>query len=221
MPIFPSLARRAALRVLAKGRETPSSSTSSASAPALAPAPANGVRRHFFNLANSQTYASFFPLWGGWAGAGHCLTDTAGALPGFMTDANGPTGLAVSWPDGLDACLIGTTRPHARPDAPVAGRRVVVRGFPAGSLHVAERRGTVYHERQPGQWIVQLDDGEEPVVVGMSGGPVTDAGTGEPLGILITRNSPADLDGDRDADESCDFTALSAVWDALGARAAV
>jgi len=48
----------------------------------------------------------------------------------------------------------------------------------------------------------------------MSGGPVVDADSGEPLGIIITRNSPADLNNDRDPDESCDFIALSAVWEA-------
>ena len=49
----------------------------------------------------------------------------------------------------------------------------------------------------------------------MSGGPVVDADSGLPLGIVITRNSPADLNNDRDPDESCDFIALSAVWEAV------
>ena len=56
---------------------------------------------------------------------------------------------------------------------------------------------------------------DEPVVTGMSGGRVRSVDTGEVLGIIITRNSPADLDRDRDPDESCDFTALSAVWSAV------
>ena len=50
---------------------------------------------------------------------------------------------------------------------------------------------------------------------GMSGGPVLDALTLEPIGITITRNSPADLNNDRDPDESADFIALSSVWDAI------
>jgi len=41
-----------------------------------------------------------------------------------------------------------------------------------------------------------------------------DVATNKPIGIIITRNSPADLNNDRDPDESCDFIALSAVWDA-------
>jgi len=56
---------------------------------------------------------------------------------------------------------------------------------------------------------------DEPVVTGMSGGPVLDAQTLEPIGITITRNSPADLNNDRDPDESADFIALSDVWKAI------
>ena len=59
---------------------------------------------------------------------------------------------------------------------------------------------------------------DEPVVTGMSGGPVLDAKTLEPIGITITRNSPADLNNDRDPDESADFIALSSVWEAMTAN---
>ncbi|MEP3892349.1 MAG: hypothetical protein ABJN69_17950 [Hellea sp.] len=45
--------------------------------------------------------------------------------------------------------------------------------------------------------------------------PVIDEATGEPIGIIITRNSPADLNNVRDSDESYEFIALSAVWDAV------
>ena len=167
------------------------------------------MRRHFYNERGFQTFASFFPLWGGWATAGHCLTETGGLCPPF---AKGP---CQSWPDGLDAALIGGTLPAAPPSRPRAGQAVVAQGYPAGSRHLETRTGTVYLERLPGQWIVQMVDADEPVVTGMSGGPVLDATTSEPLGILITRNSPADLDSDGDADENFDFIALSDVWTAL------
>jgi len=69
---------------------------------------------------------------------------------------------------------------------------------------------------------MHIDTPDEPVVTGMSGGRVRSLETGETLGIIITRNSPADLDRDQDPDESCDFTALSAVWEAvLAANASV
>ena len=77
----------------------------------------------------------------------------------------------------------------------------------------AKKKG--YFERNPGTWITHIEMPDEPVVTGMSGGPVIDIATGEPIGIIITRNSPADLNNDRDPDESCDFIALSAVWDAV------
>ena len=55
----------------------------------------------------------------------------------------------------------------------------------------------------------------------MSGGAVLDAKTGQPIGIIITRNSPADFNNDRIPDESADFIALSAVWDALKENASL
>lgn len=83
---------------------------------------------------------------------------------------------------------------------------------------MAQRTGRVYFERSTGQWIAHIFEPDEPVVTGMSGGPVLDAKTLEPIGITITRNSPADLNNDRDPDESADFIALSAVWDAMSAQ---
>ena len=177
-----------------------------------------GVARHFFNGKHSQCYASFFPLWGGWASAGHCATDSHDTVPPFAT------GPLKSWPDGLDAALYGCKLPGVAPPSPIAGLRVMAAGFPAGSKHVETRLGRIYIQRSPGQWIVQLDDPEEPVVTGMSGGPVLlndGPHAGHPIGILITRNSPADLDADADADESYDFIALSDVWTALMHNASV
>ena len=199
-PVVPAILR--ALLRRAETAEVPAGNTHASHSTPTA-------RRHFFNLAHSQTYATFFPLWGGWASAGHCLTETGGALPPFAK------GDVVHWPDGLDAALIGCALPPSAPAAPTVGRRVRACGYPAGSRHEEVRHGAVYFERQPGQWIVQMDDADEPVVTGMSGGPVVDAESGEVLGILITRNSPADLDRDGDADESFDFTALRDVWEAV------
>ena len=124
-------------------------------------------------------------------------------------------GHVTKWPDGLDAALVGCSLPPTRPTKPIIGRDVMIQGYPAGSRQLEQRKGRIYYERSPGQWIVHIFEPNEPVVTGMSGGPVLDALTLEPIGITITRNSPADLNNDRDPDESADFIALSSVWDAI------
>ena len=167
------------------------------------------IRRHFYNEAGFQTYGSFFSYWGGWITAGHVLTEASDLLPRFTS------GKAVSWPDGLDAAVIGCTLPDNTPPPPHTGQDIIIKGYPAGSRHLEVRRGTVYYERGAGTWIAHIKTPDEPVVTGMSGGAVIDEASGVPIGILITRNSPADLNSDRDPDESADFIALSDVWQAL------
>lgn len=166
------------------------------------------VRRHFYNERGFQTYATFFSHWGGTISAGHALTDSGEKLPPFAS------GELMNWPDGLDAVLIGCQIPKTCPPEPVSGQAVICQGFPAGSAHLASRTAKVYMPRPntPDTWIARIIDPDEPVVTGMSGGPVLDARSGTPIGILITRNSPADLNNDRDPDESFDFISLAGVW---------
>lgn len=178
------------------------------------PAPAEptgniDIRRHFYNERGFQCYASFFACWGGWITAGHCMTETNDLLPPFAK------GDLTSWPEGLDAATLGCTLPSTRPADPVIGQKVVCKGFPAGARQLEQRRGKVYFERNPGTWITHIEMPDEPVVTGMSGGPVIDVSTGQPIGVIITRNSPADLNNDRDPDESYDFISLAAIWDAV------
>lgn len=184
------------------------------------PAPAEptgelDIRRHFYNERGFQCYASFFAHWEGWITAGHCMTETNDLLPPFAG------GDFMTWPEGLDAAILGCTPPAKRPADPTIGQEVVCRGFPAGSRHLESRIGKVYFERNPGTWIAHIELPDEPVVTGMSGGPVVDANSGQPIGVIITRNSPADLNNDRDPDESCDFIALSAIWDAVMKNSAI
>lgn len=167
------------------------------------------VRRHFYNEAGFQTYGSFFAHWDGWITAGHVLSEAADLCPPFAK------GDMQCWPDGLDAAVIGCTLPLIAPNPPRAGQEVIIKGYPSGSRHIEERRSTVYFERSPGTWIAHIKTPDEPVVTGMSGGVVVDVDSGIPIGILITRNSPADLNSDRDPDESADFVALCDVWHAL------
>jgi len=168
------------------------------------------IRRYFHNEHHFQCYTSWFAYWSGWISAGHCLTDTQDHLPDFAANMS-----VTSWPDGLDAALAGCSLPAKPPAAPRVGQDVIIQGYPAGSRHMEQRTARVYFERSPGQWIAHIFEPDEPVVTGMSGGPVVDAKTLEPIGITITRNSPADLNNDRDPDESADFIALSAVWIAM------
>ena len=175
------------------------------------------IRRHFYNERGFQCYASFFAHWGGWITAGHCMTETNDLLPPFAQDdvKSDVKSDFKTWPEGLDAAILGCKLPVKRPSNPIIGQTVICKGFPAGSRNLETRTGKVYFERNPGTWIAHIEDPDEPVVTGMSGGPVIDIDTGEPIGVIITRNSPADLNNDRDPDESCDFISLAAVWDAV------
>lgn len=173
------------------------------------------IRRYFHNERGFQCYTSWFAHWSGWISAGHCLTEAHDHTPVFTT------GKAISWPNGLDAAMVGCALPAQKPAPPAIGQDVILYGFPAGSRTLEQRTGRVYFERMPGQWIAHIFEPDEPVVTGMSGGPVLDAKTKTPIGIIITRNSPADLNNDRDPDESADFIALSAVWDAMQAAGTV
>lgn len=169
------------------------------------------VRRHFYNERGFQTYGSFFEYWDGVITAGHVMSDTNDRLPPF---AMGPL---ISWPDGLDAALLGCRMPASAPQRPQIGQEILCLGYPAGSAHMAKRHARVYLQRPnaPDTWIAHILEPDEPVVTGMSGGPVIDKGTGTPIGIIITRNSPADLNNDRDPDESLDFVSLAGVWQAV------
>jgi hypothetical protein len=175
------------------------------------------VRRHFFNERGFQTYASFFKAWDGWITAGHVLDESKDRLPPFAN------GRVEKWPAGLDAALLGCTLPQDAPTEPIRGQTIRCIGFPAGSTQAAQREAKVYMQR-PGQtdtWIAHILNPDEPVVTGMSGGAVIDVTSGHAIGIIITRNSPADLNNDRDPDESLDFVSLAGVWRALNGSAFV
>lgn len=169
------------------------------------------LRRHFLNDGFIQTYGSFFQLWGGWATAGHVYKDMHNQTPDFVS------GTAIISPAFLDVALFGVTLPDTRPPVPQRGQKLLAIGYPAGSSIPAERTAEVYFRRSSESFIAQIKSPREPVVVGMSGGIVLDEATAEPIGIIVVRNSPADLDFDGVKDESFDFVALSDVYDAIAA----
>jgi len=167
------------------------------------------VRRHFFDEERFETYGSFFNLWGGWATAAHVTEAASQIIPGF---ASGPL---IERPGSLklDAAFMGCTFPTTAPPQLTAHQRVEVLGFPAGSAAVARRLGQVHARRPEGvSWIVRIESPNEPVTSGMSGGVVVDLKTKEPVGIIIERNSKADLDLDPEQDHSLNIVSLHDAW---------
>ncbi len=168
------------------------------------------VKRHFYNEAGFQTYASFFAHWQGVITAGHVMTECGNRMPPFAT------GQRHCWPSGLDAALLGCTLPKNCPPDPKPNQAITCIGYPAGSSHASVREAQVYMQRPntPDVWIARIITPDEPVVTGMSGGVVMGQ-SNQPVGVLITRNSPADLNNDRDPDESFDFVSLAGIWRAI------
>lgn len=174
--------------------------------------PPSEVKRYFYESQRGQTYGTFFRLWGGWATAAHVIEEMDGAVPPFAAG-----GLQIR-PDQYDAAVIGGQLPAAPPPEPTKGLAVTAIGYPAGALVASHRHSRVYLKRPgagPQVWIAEVLSPEEPVVVGMSGGMVFETETGRIIGILVHRNSPADIDRDGDLDQTFDFVALSDVYRAL------
>ncbi|WP_427452152.1 transglycosylase SLT domain-containing protein [Litorimonas sp. WD9-15] len=186
------------------------------------------VRGWFHEGPTTQAPGTFFEVRGSLlATAAHVRDAQMGTVPPFTS------GKYDCAPGVLDACLIGripATWP--RPPVPVEGQSGFVIGFPGGSGLPSERRATVHFKRSvsgsPGYemptWIARIepcpDDVDaatpesalcQPVFVGMSGSPFTVDGV--PIGIVVAQNSRADLNNDRDPDQSFDFVAMSDVWD--------
>ena len=174
--------------------------------------PPSEVKRYFYESQRGQTYGTFFRLWGGWATAAHVIEEMDNVVPPFAG------GLLQIRPDSYDAAVIGGRLPAAPPPEPAKGMAVTAVGYPAGALAPSHRYSRVYLKR-PGEgpqvWIAEVLSPEEPVVVGMSGGMVFETETGRILGIIVHRNSPADIDRDGDLDQTFDFVALSDVYRSL------
>ncbi len=168
------------------------------------------ISRYFFNERGIQAYGTFFRVWGGWMTAGHILTQMLRTSPPFAK------GDQVIKPGNLDVALIGCIRPEKQPIAPQAGQKIIVGGFPSGAQTMSLRYGEVFLQRPASNnWIATINWPHEPVVTGMSGGPVCDADTGAVLGVLVTRNAPEDLDADGVLDQNFDFIALHDIWTAV------
>jgi len=178
------------------------------------------VRRWF----TGQSWCTYFPIWGGWATAGHCIDETraAGTPPPFLD------GLEVKHaPFVIDAALIGVSFPTDRPALMIEDESIESIGFPAGADTLTYRSGRSYIKRNDGGenyrhggFIVVLETGprptfeREPVVGGQSGSPGLNA-KGAPVCIVVNQNGLTDLTGDGRPDNSFDCVALSDVWELL------
>ena len=167
------------------------------------------VKPYYHRDETGSAFGTFFSYGKGWITAGHVMEAFSFQSPPF---AQAP----IQTVEGFDIALLNTELTH-EPLAPKPGMPIRIYGWPAGATRGMEmRQGKVLLRRDPSAWIAILDDGQLPVVTGMSGSLVIGK-TGEQwkyLGVLTVRDFASDLDGDGDIDEACDFVALRDIWNA-------
>lgn len=168
------------------------------------------IHRYFHNPEQFSTYGTFIESDGYMITAAH-VADDMGGYPDAMNYFE--SGGILERPNDLDLIVTGDVESFMRRDymQPYAGMEVILEGFPKGSACLAKRTGRVYIRRDAAAWIVKIEDPNEPVVVGMSGGAVRDAGSGKLIGVITTRNSKMKFPGGTTKQHSCDFAALSDV----------
>jgi len=171
---------------------------------------------------SDTTYGTYWKYCGGWFTADHAHEAMNVESPDFISRD------VVRAPGILDAAWYGKKWTCGAPETLKLGMSVYLLGYPGGSDQPTLRQGRVHFHRtesgslgyQMGTWIVVFDSrGEaglsgEAVVGGMSGAIVTDQDL-NPVGILVTQNSPADLDGDGALDQSVDIVSLTDAYRVL------
>ena len=148
----------------------------------------------------NNAYGTYWQHCGVWITAGHVHAETLGATPPPLPRA------AITHGD-IDAAFYGTKWTCGVPQDLTEGQRVWIAGYPGGANAVALRSGVAYIKRSSSgsdgysepTWVIVFPKNNlaswlsEPVAGGMSGGVVIDADTLEPVGILVTQNSPTTL----------------------------
>lgn len=171
---------------------------------------------------SDTSYGTYWKHCGGWFTADHVHTAMNLEAPKFVR------GNVVRAPGVIDAVWYGKKWSCGAPINLELGMAVYVLGYPGGSDKPTLREGTVHFQRlesgsdgyQIGTWIVVFEPrgnagiSGEAVVSGMSGGIVTDADL-NPVGILVTQNSPADLNGDGVLEQSVDIVSLADAYQVL------
>ena len=164
---------------------------------------------------SDTSYGTYWKYCGGWFTADHVHEAMELNAPDFISKT------VVRAPGIIDAVWYGKKWSCGAPASPDVGMPVYVLGYPGGTDTPSLRQGKVHFHReesgspgyQTGTWIVVFEPrgdaglSGEAVVVGMSGGIVTDMDF-NPVGILVTQNSPADLNGDGVIEQSVDIVAL-------------
>ena len=186
------------------------------------------VLKWLYKDNQTRNSGTCWELWGGHVTADHVFLGARRNLPHFAR------GSAIRAEGIIDAALFGCTIPPQKPRLPIRGEVVTVSGYPAGCGTLEHRYATVHaHRNSRGDpnystptWVGKIDQPTPPhlpddtlfdsVYGGMSGGLVS-ASDGTPLGILVTQNGLADLDGDGWTDDSFDFVALADVWEVFNA----
>jgi len=167
---------------------------------------------------SDTSYGTYWKHCGGWFTADHVHVAMDLEAPDFVPAR------AVRAPGIIDAVWYGKKWSCAAPENPKLGMSVYLLGYPGGSDKPTLRQGKVHFHREisgsegyyTATWIVAFDPrgdagiSGETVVVGMSGGIVTDTDF-NPVGILVTSNSPADLNGDGTLQQSVDIVGLGDV----------
>lgn len=171
---------------------------------------------------SDTSYGTYWRYCGGWFTADHVHEAMELNAPKFIKRK------VVRAPGIIDAAWYGKKWTCGAPLNPKVGMPVYLLGYPGGSDKPTLRQGKVHFQRvesgspgyQLGTWIVVFESRNdagisgEAVVGGMSGAIVTDFNF-DPVGILVTQNSPADLTGDGNLDQSVDIVGLADAWRVL------
>jgi len=157
------------------------------------------MTRGFINNA----YGTYWNYCGVWITADHVHRETLGGVPENVV------GDAVKQESFIDATFYGNDWTCENPEDFIEGQDVWMAGYSGGNEELAVRRGQVYLKRSSSgsdgyenpTWIIIFPKNgvnsilNEPVAGGMSGGIVVDAETNLPLGIIVTQNSEAEIQG--------------------------
>lgn len=174
---------------------------------------ASKVQRYFYDEPTFSSYGTFFKLKNSYFTAAHVIDGALGKKPEFEPNDK-------SWThaiNGMDIS-ISNIKSVLNYDFPIvqSGCNLIVIAYPARDMDYEVLEGVSYIQRAEAnkQWIGIIENPNEPVVGGMSGGIVLASCRGEkyrPAGVLVTQNSKTDIDGDGQDEKSFDFVSIEYV----------